>query len=319
VKFAATEPDPHWHNMDTYSYHAYEKTGAELAEVYRNLTDTIKTESPGQPIPVILTEHNAHLASTWNSLPTTPDTFGEASRIANQIVALAESGMASHFIFKFSVTRSFASSRDVAKNGLHWGELSQAPHHVSDTTLMAESSRLMMSMKRARIHPVSAENNPSARIRFLASANADDKCFYVYIVNDGTSRLNLSIDLSEWADSVQAGTQLPVESVQDGYYGEISHVLTVPETRSNIGLFVHPFSTHRLTVQVGLQRELRFNATMTCTARAGDNSQKGDCRSESMFVGTSSSSEHERTSVAVMQFPVDAQHKDFKSLLKVNS
>jgi hypothetical protein len=76
MKFgSAVNPRRDWHNMDTFSFHVYEKTGSQLANIYLNLTDSVNNDSPNLNIPVIVTEHNAHLASTWDNLPSTPDTY----------------------------------------------------------------------------------------------------------------------------------------------------------------------------------------------------------------------------------------------------
>jgi hypothetical protein len=140
----------------------------------------------------------------------------------------------------------------------------------------------------------------------------------MYIVNDGSNRLNLSIDLSEWMNVVVKGTQVPVESVQDGYWGEVSNMLTVPSINEEMRLNVDPYSTHRLTIQTGEQKETRFNASLTCTVQAGENSDKTQCGDDdSIYVSTSNTAEHKKTSVALIQFKLGYPKQRFRSFLKV--
>ncbi len=115
----------------------------------------------------------------------------------------------------------------------------------------------------------------------------------MYIVNDGLNTLNMSIDLSEWADGVSVGTKIPVESAQDGFWGEISNLLTMPRANGKMDLFLGPYSTHRLTAHVGGQTEVWLNASLTCTARAGNNSELVGCQDDAVFVGTSNTDKHE--------------------------
>ncbi len=102
--------------------------------------------------------------------------------------------MIKSFVF-ISITPSFSGTRDVAKNGLHWGEIYNDPYHISDTTLSAEAMRLLTQMKNSKIYPLTSSDTSSYR-SYLGSSN-NDGFYYLYAVNDAADIVNLSIDVSQ--------------------------------------------------------------------------------------------------------------------------
>ena len=125
-----------WSNMHFYSYHTYGKTGYDLYKDILYLQNSVQADTSSQ-MPVIVTEYNSHTSANWNTIQSTPDNDFEASRLAIELINLVISNVPSHYAFKFSITPSFSPSRDVAMNGLHWGEIYSDPFHLSDTTLSA--------------------------------------------------------------------------------------------------------------------------------------------------------------------------------------
>ena len=75
----------------------------------------------------------------------------------------------------------------------------------------------------------------------------------------------------------------------------------------------------RLSMPIGLQSLTITNATDSCTAQAGSNSNVNNCASSSLLAGTSYTSAHEDTSVALLKFPItNFVTSNQKTLLKVN-
>lgn len=183
------------------------------------MTQSVNAANPStRAIPVVITEHNSHKASDWNTINSTADDNFEASRLAAQIVNLALTpGFTSHYVFKFSITPSFAANREVAKNGLHWGEIYNDPYQIADTTLSAESFRLLTQLKKAKIYPIRSNDTTSSRT-YLASSNGD-AIFYLYAVNDNSKQAYLNIDLS--ALNITDKTQILVETVSSNYWVSI--------------------------------------------------------------------------------------------------
>jgi len=121
------------------------------------------------------------------------------------------------YLFKFYL--NFLPHIDViAKNGIHWGENTNAPYHIADSSLSAESFRLLTQLKGSIIYPVSNNdtNGSISRRTYLASSNNNDRIYYLYIVNDNQTATNVSFDLTSWA--INDSTWIPVETVSSNYW-----------------------------------------------------------------------------------------------------
>jgi hypothetical protein len=117
----STKQQSSWANMDYYSYHSYGKIGSDLGDDSVYLQNSINQAqllmSRNHRIPLVITEHNTHTSSDWNTINSTADDDFEASRLASQIVNLILNNVRLHYVFKFSVTPSFSANRQVAMNG----------------------------------------------------------------------------------------------------------------------------------------------------------------------------------------------------------
>ena len=214
-----------WTNMNVYSYHTYGKTGLSIANDIDYLKSSVNIDTRDTPtisIPVIVTEYNAHTAADWDKLVTTPDDFSEASRLASEIISIVKSNVTSHYVFKFSVTSD--STGAIKKNGIHWADIYGDPYHVSDSTTCAEALRLLTQLKNSKVYPLAV--NDSSTYRTYLGSSSNDGFYYLYIVNDAVDTVNLSVNLAQW--NITAGTQIIMESVSAGYFGEIQSVLTAP-------------------------------------------------------------------------------------------
>ena len=266
-------------------------------------------------MPVVITEHNSHTAADWETIPTTADFADESSRLAAQIISLSAAGIKSSYVFKFSMSLTDGTLK---KNGLHWSEMSQAPYHISDTTLSAEAMRLLTPLKNSRIYALSpASTSGLSKVFFLASSTATDGLFYVYIVNDDSSRLRLNISLSAW--NVFPGSKVLIESVGNGFWGEISSIQTV-NSDSLASFLIDSYSTHRIVVQTGSNQSTRvLNSNLACTVSAGSLSAISNCNSKSISVSTSNTDLHETTSLGIIQFNLgDALQSSKRTVLKLN-
>lgn len=96
-----------------------------MARDYTYLTDSVTGKYP-----VIISEFNAHTSADWDQINTSSDDPTEASRLASQILNLVASKAPSIYVFKFSMTPSFSAKREIAKNGIHFGENFQEPYHI---------------------------------------------------------------------------------------------------------------------------------------------------------------------------------------------
>lgn len=313
--FGQTGKNISWTNMHMYSYHTYGKTGSEIFNDFNTIQASINADSSfANEIPAIITEHNAHTSSDWDTLTTTPDDPKEASRLVSQIMNLVLAKMHSHYVFKFSITPSFSASREIAKNGIHWGEIYSSPFNLLDTTLSAEGFRLVTKMKQSKIYEIKS-NDTSKYRSYIGSKNEEEGVFYFYVINDKNDFVTLSVDLSSW--NIEARTKLICERVGEGFMGEVSEIMEA--SNRDLSLTLPPYSLARLSIPEKAQVSSVSYSILSCTARAGNQSSQGDCSSLSIFIGTSNTVQHENTCVGLIKFPVNKNVSKFqRSILKVN-
>jgi hypothetical protein len=287
--------------------------GADVKSLTQSIFNDTQSDTE---IQAIVTEHNTKTSGSWDLLNTTADDDIESSRLASQLAFLAASKIYAHFIFKFSITPSFQTGQDIAKNGLHWGEIYTSPYNIGDTTLSAEAVRLLTKLKQSTMYATST-NDTSKYRTYLASSNGDSY-YFIYIVNDSGDYVTTSIDLSQLSPSI--GAQIFVETVSKSYYGEVSSVTSVPQTGSLLILPESQYSTTRLTVATIVQNITTINSDLACTARAGLSSSQSDCKNSFLYAGTSNSIQHENTSVTLIRFAVNTYipSNQQKTLLKIN-
>ena len=204
-------------------------------------------------------------------------------------------------MFKFSCDPSSNPGQEVAKNGMHWGELYKEPFPISDSTLEAEHFRLLAKMINATIFAVNT--NDTASTSSYLSSKSNDGFYYLYTVNYQTSPIMLSIDLSGF--NTVSGAQIIAEAAGPGYWGEIYGLFTAPSSGSNLNVVLNSFTTLRMAIPIGSQAKQITNASLSCTAQAGVNSNKSDCYSSSVYGGTSNTINHDKTSVAFLKFDIN--------------
>jgi hypothetical protein len=303
--------------MNAYSFHSYGKAGSSLAEDIRYLQNSINNIS----IPIFITEHNSHTSSDWNNINSSPDEDFEASRLASQILNLIQSNVKSHFVFKFSITPSFSSTRDVAMNGLHWGEIYQEPFDLADTTLSAEAFRLLSTkLIKSKLYSIGIDGDSSAYRSYLLAKSPNDPFYsYIYALNDKKELIDLNINLSQL--NLNGKAKIFIEQVGNGYWNEISNIIDLNENKILANVLLYPFTMLRIAVpnlEFTSQNQFITKALYSCTLRAGSNSNLNECSSNINQVGTSNSYQHENTCVGLIKFRLSGYNGSRKSFLKLN-
>jgi hypothetical protein len=298
--------------MHMYTYHTYGKDGNQISTDYKNL----KTLINNNQIEIGITEHNCYTSSSWDTKETTTDDPSQASRLASQIINFIASGVHTQIVFKFSITSSFSANRQIAKNGLHWGEISQEPFHLSDTTLAAESVRLLSKMKQSNIYSL-VTNDTSKFRKYLVSTNYNKESdyWYIYAVNDKSESVQLFINITEL--NMPENNEIIIEQVNSKYKGEISEI--IKSNNQIIKTNLNQFTTLRLMISTKKQEKNILKATLSCTVKAGKLSDQSQCDASSLTVGTSQTEKHENTNVIILDFILDSFRKNQKTILKLIS
>ena len=152
IAWGTTTTNASWTNIDSYSYHTYSKTGQYMSNIIKNVKALFTKYNSNVSLPIMITEYNSHFGSQWSTLLSTPDENYEASRVASQTANVVLSQINGLFLFKMRL------SVITNKNGLVWEEANVAPYDFSDTTLSAESFRLLAKVQGAQIYTVTSND-----------------------------------------------------------------------------------------------------------------------------------------------------------------
>ena len=98
---ARTVSDPTIQNLNAYSFHTYGKSGSALQTSIKTLSGQVNyAHTPSSsPLPVVITEHAAHTAASWDGMQSTAESPFEASRLASQLLRVGSAGFTS-YMFK---------------------------------------------------------------------------------------------------------------------------------------------------------------------------------------------------------------------------
>ena len=153
IAWGTSTSNSKWTNIDTYAYHTYSASGSSMANKVVNVQNFITNSTVnGVSLPVMITEYNSHFGSQWSTILSTPDDNYEASRVASQTANVVLSQINGLFLFKMRL------SVITNKNALVWEEANVAPYDFSDTTLSAESYRLLAKVQGAQIYTVTSND-----------------------------------------------------------------------------------------------------------------------------------------------------------------
>ena len=307
-----------WLNLQAYSYHSYGKEGGTLAKDTAALSGLVNGAHDGPaPLPVLTTEHASKTASSWNLVDSTSDDGFEASRLASQLIWMASYGLET-YTFKFSCTPS--NNGGIVKSGLHWGENSVAPFPVGDTTASGEAAgmviRAMLGSDRAGGKPLYTCSTSSGSAYRPCALVGDGGRFTLLLVNDGVATsssgsskpqgLSVQVNLSAVAAmlDLQDGSVAVVNELSSrGFYGEVS---ALPSLTSSSGFaFAATLPTWgvlAVTLPVGRQVVTTLPPIGDASVFAGANAGATYGAASTLTVGTSVTSTHDGTSVALIQF-----------------
>lgn len=139
--------------------------------------------------------------------------------------------------------------------------------------------------------------------------------YYIWLVQRGQFDYDLSIDLSKL--NIDAGAPVTAETVSDSSYGEVTDVMSLPNTKK-INFNLHGQSVVLLTVPKGSVKELQLFPQADATVTAGSNASKNFGRSETLTVSTNAETPEENK-VSYLYFDKIKNSKNAqKILLAVN-
>jgi hypothetical protein len=204
-----------------------------------------------------------------------------------------------------SITPSFShdSTREVAMNGIHWGEIYKDPFDISDTTLAAESFRLLATkIKNSVIYPIDLVNEKSKYRNYLMTKQDNSSLYYLSAVNDKDEPVNLIVDMRQ-LKNFSLSSYILVEQVGDVY---LTEWMKLDSTRM-FNVTLNQYTTMRLAIQTGgKQRQALTQHLYMCTLNAGFKSNLNRCNENLTWAGTSNTTNHENTSVSLIRFSLNS-------------
>lgn len=302
---AAADPDPAWSNFNTYTYHSYGQSGksilANFQELYANFSASDKAAYGALRFAV--TEHNAKTSGDFSTSTLNMDAASQATKLASQLVNYVTVGenLQALYVFKFSVTLS--SSNGVTKNGVHWGDNTGAPYHVSDSALGAEGLRMVAEHLAGAKDILSLTSAAAASLtNTKAVAVRSGRNYYIYVVNTGSAAVPVTLNLASWG--IGASVPVTVERLSASSYGEVTNLLFTATggTLSGLSLGVDELVRIKVPVAGAAVVQSTVVARGSAHVRAGSSSNT-NYAATTMCVGSSKTT-HASSYASVMQFTV---------------
>jgi hypothetical protein len=286
-------------NFNVYSYHRYDASGPQHAAIAALYGSTVALAA-GKPLPLFVTEMNAHTAAIWEGLPTSSDSPAEVSRMASQLANLVGrvQGM---ILFAFGERPNPGSASGLNKNGIHPLAAAGSPYTVGSASRSAEAFALFARATAGAKSLFALAGQPGIPSDRPVVGSFDDQHVYVYAANDQGTPTALTVDLAAWG--FDPTTPLLVSRVDSAFYGEVAQrsslaapfVLSLPA--NGVAL---------LTVPRGISQTLLVQPTATTTLHAGGLSDTSGAPAPTLTVGTQATGGQEGTSVGVLSFSLDA-------------
>ena len=230
--------------FNTFDVHRYNSTGASFEADMTTFKTKIPQYNPsGEMMPVQYTEFNRRNSSSYAGSSDTPDTPSMFLGVADDYLGAIRGGVNGMYAFKFSQTLwdddSNSATPDVPqKTGLHYVnsdyDKNTNPGGTNDITGATRSAGVVRlaskAFKGARPRLDAAISTSNSNYSAATSFDAAKKNYYLFGVNqNSTATYDIEYDLSGW--DVQPGSVVSVEEVSAYHHGEVTQMVTVPQSR----------------------------------------------------------------------------------------
>jgi hypothetical protein len=256
--------------FNTFDVHRYNSSGASFANDMATFKVKIPQYNPsGEMMPVQYTEFNRRNSSAYANSPDSPDTPTMFVGLADDYLGAIRGGVNGMYAFKFSQTLwnhdNSSSTPDIPQEtGLHYVNhdynVSSNPEGANDITGATRSAGVVRlaskAFKGARPRLDAAISTSNTNYSAATSYDATRGNYYLFGINQNqTATYDIDYDLSGWG--VETGTIVTVEEVSAFHHGEVTRMLTVPQSRV-ISLSQPLQSVWLLTVPERAQQQLSF-------------------------------------------------------------
>ncbi|HEV2294397.1 MAG TPA: DNRLRE domain-containing protein [Tepidisphaeraceae bacterium] len=226
--------------MNVYDLHRYNDSsagGAYVSDILDLKRLIPQYNVSGQMLPVTYTEYNRRSSSAYASSSDTPDTPLMFSDFASINLKAMSQGVHAMYAFKFSQTMwdppGGDSTLEPQKTGFFYvadDYSSGGTNDIGGASKGAGVQRLFAKAFKGARPRLQSSGTSLSTYDLASSFDAASGNYYLMGVNRHTTEgHNLTIDLNGW--DVQPGTVISVEEVSGGHHGEVTRLVTVPQSK----------------------------------------------------------------------------------------
>ncbi len=190
-------------------------------------------------MPVVYSEFNRRNSSSFAGSTDTLDTPTMFLGVADDYLGAMSEGVTGMYAFKFSQTNwdddGDSSTPEVPqKTGFHYVNNDYASGGTDDITGATRGAGVVRLAAKAfdGARPRFSNNISASNSSFSAATSYDAKSdnYYFFSINQNTTATyDLTINMSSW--NVQPGTLVSVEEVSAFHQGEVTRLVTVPQSK----------------------------------------------------------------------------------------
>ncbi|KAG5182244.1 hypothetical protein JKP88DRAFT_245692 [Tribonema minus] len=285
-----------------FDYHSYRTEGSVMVDSASTLSGYINADHP-TGLPLVLSEVNAHLALDYDKNFMDMDTPFIASKLGGQLLSMISVGVAA-YVYKFSTTpESTPQGQDIiTKDGILWGDNYDQPYNIGDSTLGAETVRLLaLHAQSSRMYTTTRSGlaKTTYALAVREGGGADGAYYYLYLINTGAPTV-LDLDFSAW--SAWAGGDIITTCINGTTWSEVRDIRPVPEERVLRNWMLPSRTTQLLAVPARPLQLVRRTPITDLYVSGGANADSTYGGLQWLAVGTSARGMHQYTYVTLMRF-----------------
>ena len=301
-------------NFDSFSFHAYGKTGQELMATASSFNTDING-TLGTTLPIYITEFAPHTNANWNTYVSSSDTNFESAMYANEVMQISSVGVNG---FNFKADFSPSAQGGVTKSGVMFTNNQYAPYQVADVTSSGEAiamtSKHLWGLKNLTYCKLNTTAYTGGMTQCLVAS--DPTVYHIWLLNNapqqttdadptiGVTGTDLSVQLSFAGLNVSSASYTIAHELSTNYFGEIS-VFTPTNQTSSLTHTLPAFGLMHMVVTKNAQNLYTIPTSGDTYVCAGTQiSSTAGSSASTLTIGTSVTADHSTTCVALLLFDI---------------
>ncbi|MEY4567282.1 MAG: hypothetical protein RLY14_2252, partial [Planctomycetota bacterium] len=268
--------DPTWNTFDVYNYQKYSMNQHETATASGYIEDLLDlraqlvADTPGENLPIALTEYNVRTGDNYDGRTETLDSPTDYAALGANSIALTETDVSQLYLFKFAQTeRTGTTNYPVAKNGTHYVQNGTISNNYGGATNGAEVYRLFNKAAGEGRSRFAFSSDAGSNVWNLLTHDPVRDTYYAFVVNNSATSVPMSINVEAWG--IANGTQVVIEEVSQSFSGGV-----VRQTKVSAGAIPSATMPAYSTWLVSIPKQAAAEITVKSIADTvlGDGTQK---------------------------------------------